>query len=396
MSTPANGTPTVAHFRRIWFKATETFLYTTVANQRRTRPLLIGYERAHAAEFPVSCPVVSLYPPGSRAAAWRRLRRRLLGANGEPHFASRRTRRALSRWQARVLHAHFGYTGHRLLPVRRRSGLPLVTSFYGEDASRLPDDPVWQRRYTELFEEGDRFLVEGPAMRQRLIRIGCPSQKLVIQRIAIEPDRYPFRERAPRPRSEPVRLFFCASFREKKGLLPALEAVARARERHPNLVFRIAGDGPERPRVEEALDRLGLHGCATLLGFVTHDRMIREMQDADLFLQPSVTAADGDSEGGAPTTLLEAQACGLPVLATQHADIPYVVAEGESALLAPERDVDALFKNLLVLLEEPERWAPMGSAGRVRVEHLHDALVEVPRLEQLYLELAKEAPCSPS
>jgi colanic acid/amylovoran biosynthesis glycosyltransferase len=124
--------------------------------------------------------------------------------------------------------------------------------------------------------------------------------------------------------------------------------------------------------------------------------MIQEMQDADLFLQPSVTAADGDSEGGAPTTLLEAQACGLPVLATQHADIPYVVSEGESALLAPERDVDALFKNLLVLLDEPERWAAMGSAGRVRVEHLHDALVEVPRLEQLYLELAKEAPCSPS
>ena len=396
MSTPANGTPTVAHFRRIWFKATETFLYTTVANQRRTRPLLIGYERGHAAEFPVSCPVVSLYPPGSRAAAWRQLRRRLLGPNGEPHFATGRTRRALSQWQARVLHAHFGYTGHHLLPVRRRSGLPLVTSFYGEDATRLPVDPVWQRRYAELFEEGDRFLVEGPAMRKRLIGIGCPPQKLVIQRIAIEPERYPFRERAPRPRSEPVRLFFCASFREKKGLLPALEAVARARERHPNLVFRIAGDGPERPRVEESLDRLGLHGCATLLGFVTHERMIREMQDADLFLQPSVTAADGDSEGGAPTTLLEAQACGLPVLATQHADIPYIVAEGESALLAPERDVDALFKNLLVLLEEPERWAPMGAAGRVRVEHLHDALVEVPRLEQLYLELAKEAPCSPS
>ncbi len=396
MSSSANRTPTVAHFRRIWFKATETFLYTTVANQRRTRPLLIGYERDHADDFPVSCPVVTLYPPRSPAAAWRQLRRRLLGPDAEPHFDSRRTWRALSSWQARVLHAHFGYTGHQLLPVRRRSGLPLVTSFYGEDASSLPDDPLWQRRYAQLFEEGDRFLVEGPAMRKRLIEIGCPPGKLLIQRIAIEPDRYPFRERAPKPASEPVRLFFCASFREKKGLLPALEAVARARERHPNLEFRIAGDGPERPRVEAALDRLGLHGCATLLGFVSHDRMIREMQEADLFLQPSVTAADGDSEGGAPTTLLEAQACGLPLLATHHADIPYVVADGKSALLAPERDVDALFENLLVLLEEPERWAPMGNAGRVRIEHLHDALVEVPRLEQLYLELAKEAPCSPS
>ena len=91
MSSSANRTPTVAHFRRIWFKATETFLYTTVANQRRTRPLLIGYERDHADDFPVSCPVVTLYPPRSPAAAWRQLRRRLLGPDAEPHFDTRRT-----------------------------------------------------------------------------------------------------------------------------------------------------------------------------------------------------------------------------------------------------------------------------------------------------------------
>ena len=207
-----------------------------------------------------------------------------------------------------------------------------------------------------------------------------------MQPIAIHCDRYPFRAR--RGADGPVRLFFCASFREKKGLRYALEAVARARAEHPELAFRIAGDGPERADVERRIDALGLRDCTELLGFVSHERMIQEMDAADLFVQPSVTAESGDSEGGAPTTLLEAQACGLPVLATHHADVPFVVEEGESALLAPERDAERLAANLLTLLKTPERWAPMGEAGREKVTRDHDAEGCVARLEDLYIELA--------
>jgi colanic acid/amylovoran biosynthesis glycosyltransferase len=190
-----------------------------------------------------------------------------------------------------------------------------------------------------------------------------------------------------------VRLFFCASFREKKGLLYALEAVARARAEHPDLLLRVGGDGPQRPQVDQAVSRLGLAGCTQMLGFLSHRDMLEEMDAADLFLQPSVTGDDGDSEGGAPTTLLEAQACGLPVLATTHADIPWIVAHGESGLLAPERDVESLTSHLLALLKEPERWAALGAAGRERVERFHDAAQETRRLEALYLELAETGSC---
>jgi colanic acid/amylovoran biosynthesis glycosyltransferase len=107
----------------------------------------------------------------------------------------------------------------------------------------------------------------------------------------------------------------------------------------------------------------------------------------DIFIQPSVTAADGDTEGGAPTTLLEAQALGVPVVATYHADIPHVVAPGESALLAPERDSEALAACLMKLLDAPERWSAMGRAGRRFIEEHHDAPSQVARLEELYFSL---------
>jgi len=299
-------------------------------------------------------------------------------------------RRALARHGARVLHAHFGYTGWQLLPLQRRTGLPLVTSFYGEDASRLPREPLWAERFAELFEAGARFLVEGPQLGRRLAELGCPAQKIALQHIAIEPHRYPFRERRPRA-GGPVRVLFCASFREKKGLRYALEALARARAERPEIELRVGGDGPGRDEARALVGRLRLEHGVRFLGFLEHARMLEEMDAADLFLQPSVTAADGDSEGGAPTTLLEAQACGLPVVATRHADIPHVVPEGESGLLAEERDVEGLAAHLIELAKQPERWAAMGAAGREHVERFHDVGRETARLEDLYRALVEES-----
>lgn len=383
--------PPVAHFRRVWFEPTETFLHNTVRSFTRCRPLLIGYERANAEAFPVDAPVLALHPPGSWSA---RLHHRLAAWRGaDPHvgFHARRALRALARHGARVLHAHFGYTGWYALPVKRRTGLPLVTTFYGEDASRLPHTATWRERYAELFAEGDRFLVEGPALAEGLAKLGCPREKIAVQPIGIVPGRYRFRAREPRADGS-VRLLFCASFREKKGLRYALEALALARREDPRLTLRVGGDGPGRAAAESLVAGLGLADAVSFLGFLRHEALLAELDDADLFIQPSVTAADGDSEGGAPTTLLEAQACGLPVLATRHADIPFVVPDGESGLLCPERDAEALARNLLALAKAPERWAPMGAAGREHVERFHDVDRETARLEDLYRSLAEERP----
>ena len=224
-------------------------------------------------------------------------------------------------------------------------------------------------------------------MTSGLVELGCPAAKVALHPIVIEPERYAFRERRPKARGERVQLFFCARLCEKKGLAFALRALARAREKHPNLLLHIGGDGPDAAAARELVDDLDLREAVRFLGFVSHDRFVAELEAADLFLQPSVTAADGDSEGGAPTTLLEAQACGLPILATRHADIPHVVADGASGLLSDERDTDGLTENLLALLASPERWSSMGRAGRAHVERHHAAAPQTRQLEDRYLAL---------
>ena len=382
--------PGIAHFRRAWFSPTESFLHHLVTGCRRTRPLLVGYERSCEETYPVACPTLALYPRRSRAARWLGVQTRWLGCDLHGGWDTTRLERALREHETRVLHAHFGPTGHEILPVQRRAGLPLVVSFYGYDVSALARDPRWRARYAELFARADRVLAEGPCLREGLAALGCPRGKIALQPIAIPVARYPFRERR-RQEGGAVRMLFCARLTEKKGARTLLEALARVRADHPELRLRLAGDGPERAELLAAVDRLGLADAVDVLGAIPHSEFVKELEAADLFAQPSVTASNGDTEGGAPTTLLEAQACGVPILATYHADIPHVVVEGESALLAPERDAEALAANLERLLARPERWPAMGRAGRAHVEARHDTRTQADRLEDLYLELAVAA-----
>jgi colanic acid/amylovoran biosynthesis glycosyltransferase len=120
---------------------------------------------------------------------------------------------------------------------------------------------------------------------------------------------------------------------------------------------------------------------------VSYCRFLEELDKADVFVAPSVTSDSGDSEGGAPTTIIEAQAAGLPIVATYHADIPFVVCEGQTALLAPERDVTTLKKHLRFFIDQPEALSAFGRAGRSFVERRHDIRLEARNLESRYRAL---------
>jgi glycosyltransferase involved in cell wall biosynthesis len=103
-----------------------------------------------------------------------------------------------------------------------------------------------------------------------------------------------------------------------------------------------------------------------------------------------VTAANGDEEG-TPTVLLEASYARMPVLATRHAGIPEIVADGVSGVLVAEGDPAALADGLRAMLAARERWPAMGEAGRrLVVERGHLTSDVAARLEALYLELLAE------
>lgn len=122
-----------------------------------------------------------------------------------------------------------------------------------------------------------------------------------------------------------------------------------------------------------------------MLGSLSHSALVDELYRHDVFMAPSVTAADGDTEGGAPMTLIEAAASGMPVVATEHCDIPDVLSEGRH-LLVPERDVDGLVDRLRWLADN--EWAPFLARVRSHIEREHDVVHQGRSLAARYEEVA--------
>lgn len=292
----------------------------------------------------------------------------------------------LQAWAPRVIHAHFGDQATRTLGLKAATSAPMVTTFYGYDLA-LVREPFWEHAYAHLFREGDLFLVEGRAMARTLASIGCPPSKIQVQHLGVDVAGIPYSPRRP---ESTCRVLISASFREKKGIPQALQAYARVLAEHPGkLSLTIIGDGPMRETLHALARELGLFDSIRWLGYQPHDVFLSEARRAHVFLHPSITASDGDTEGGAPVSILEAQATGLPVVATRHADIPEVTTS-ESAELVPERDIDALAAALARVALQPERWASMGLAGRRHVETEYDARQQGLRLEAHYHSLLKQ------
>jgi colanic acid/amylovoran biosynthesis glycosyltransferase len=376
--------PIVAYFHYPTFLAkSETFIYHYISNLKHFQPICLAWKFANLNQFHV--PKEDIYSLSFKIHTFRWFYYGFLREYfGKDPAAERISRKIIEERNVRLIHAHFGPSGVYASRAKGSSNIPLITTFYGYDISKLARKIKWVRRYKKLFEEGDLFLVEGPYMKSRLEELECPEGKINVQRIAIPVEEIPFRPRRPKKRDEKVRLIFSGRFLQKKGLIYALMAISAIRGKYKNFEFYIVGDGPQKREIENYIKKHNMENYVKLLGFLNYKEYLREMQEAELFIHPSITASDGDSEGGAPTTILEAQAMGMPIISSYHADIPNIVIPGKSALLSNERDCESLSHSIAYLLETPEVWEQMGRAGRTFVETYHDIKKEAKALEVKY------------
>jgi colanic acid/amylovoran biosynthesis glycosyltransferase len=367
--------PTIAHLMSIYLPITETWIYSQLTNINRFNSIVITDIVQNAEIFPFHD--VYRIPVNSK---FRKLLNKIFrGLTNRQTYS----RKLIQNFNTKLLHAHFGPEGVRYLRLKNALGLPLITSFYGVDISVLPKIPFWLKEYTRLFEEGDLFLVEGSCMKNELTKIGCPAEKICLQHLGVDVDKIEFKPRMLH-NGESVTVLVAGSFREKKGIPYALKAFARAKEKHPEIRLRILGDGELRSQIDLLIKDLRLADSVTLLGYQPYSVFLKELYDAQIFMHPSITAQDGDTEGGAPVSILEAQASGLPVISSYHADIPETVIDGKSALLAPEKDVDTLTRHLNYLIEQPEQWEKFGLAGRKHIEENYSLKTQVKKLENIY------------
>ena len=280
-----------------------------------------------------------------------------------------------------IVHCHFGPNGNLGVVLREIGAFKakIITSFHGYDVNVINNRAF----YTQLFRQGDLFTANTDFTKRRIVELGGTPEKIVKLPVGLSLSKFPFKERVLQPGAAVI-ILTVARLVEKKGLEYSIRAVAQVIKRHPdwNLKYKIAGDGPLKHKLESLISELDVKDKIELVGSC-HQEEIKDLyQEAHIFVLASVTAQSGDREGQA-LVLQEAQAAGLPVIATLHNGIPEGVLNGKSGFLVPERDVDALAERLEYLIEHPEIWPEMGRAGRKFVEEhynidkLNDRLVEI-------------------
>ncbi|PYX67457.1 MAG: colanic acid biosynthesis glycosyltransferase WcaL [Acidobacteria bacterium] len=281
------------------------------------------------------------------------------------------------RRQYDLLHAHFGPIGNSFRFARQLWKAPLIVSFHGYDFSTFPRKHGGDF-YVKLFATADVITVNSEYTRLQVEKLGCPPSKIQKLPVGLDLAEFPFHERSPKS-GEPIRLLTVGRLVDIKGYEFAIRGYAKLKQRHSSLCYDIVGDGPLRQKMEKLISELNLQNSVTLHG-ARESAVVRRMMDgAHIFLLASVSI-DGDQEGQG-LVLQEAQASGLPVIATQHGAFPEGVVAGESAFLVPERDPDAIAERLAFLIEHSETWPAMGQRGRKFVEQNYD-------IHKLNLQLA--------
>ncbi|HWO99981.1 MAG TPA: glycosyltransferase [Methylococcus sp.] len=298
-----------------------------------------------------------------------------------------------------LVHSHFGNNGWTVHRTVHKLGLPHVITFYGQDVSKLPTvNPEWRRRYLELFaDENTIYLCEGGAMAKALAGLGCPPERIRVHHLGVPLDRIRFEPRAWTPGAS-LKVLIAASFHERKGIPDALEALARLCRELP-VEITVIGDAvnsresrEEKRRILEVIERRNLRPAVRMLGFQPHEVLWREAYAHHIFLSPSRTAHNGDTEGGAPVALIEMAASGMPIVSTRHCDIPEIILEGKTGWLAEEGDVDGIAECLRRCLDVAPRWPAILAAGREHIESEYDAARQGERLAALYRSLCDRVP----
>jgi colanic acid/amylovoran biosynthesis glycosyltransferase len=290
-----------------------------------------------------------------------------------------------------ALLSHFGTRAWADMSLCSAHRLPHLVRFYGSDISQLPRKPHWTERYRRLFDEAAGFLCEGPFMARTVVELGCPAEKVHVQPLGIDLETIDYRPREPASDGS-LRILLASTFTPKKGIPYGLEAIGLLVRSGCPVSATIIGDADanaqrqaEKRLILDTLREQGLERHVELRGLVRYDELLTEAYAHDVFLAPSVTAADGDTEGGAPVVIIEMAASGMPVVATTHCDIPSVVLDGVTGLLAAERDPEGLAERLKTLADSPEMRGAMGMAARRHIEASFDVRLLSESLEAHYL-----------
>ena len=254
------------------------------------------------------------------------------------------------------LMANSGWAWHLFaapaIAVARRLGIPVVVNYRGGLAEPFLDKS--SARVIPQIQAAQALVLPSPFLQQVFANYGVRGRIVpnIIDGSLFYPDK---RGESKNSKPDP-HVVITRNLETLYDISTGLRAFARLQQELPQARLTVAGSGPERDRLEKEAVRLGIAARTSFCGRLSHQDIAALYRDADLMLNPS--RADN-----MPNSLLEALACGVPVVSTDVGGIPVMVEDGVSARLVAPGDHGGMARAMLGLCEDPQMYHRLRENG---------------------------------
>lgn len=305
-----------------------------------------------------------------------------------PYFTAMLCRRGLTvhvpgAWKDAVASAdviHYQWLGHYITyrGLAKTYRRPTVVSMRGTQANiwpLLPDHQGSIRALRRFLPLCDAYHCVSEALREDAVRLGAVRDRTVVIRPAVDPDF--FAPPATVAKAPPFRIAMTGALIWLKGYDYALLALSRLAQSGVDAFLTIVGEGPERDRVEYAVEQLQLKDRVQLAGSLPPEGVRNILHSSHIFLLASLSE-------GISNVVLEAMACGLPIVTTDAGGMKEVVHDGVEGVVVPKRSPEAIAEAIGRLCSDPGLRSRMGAAGRESVVREHTLEEQAKSFVSLY------------
>lgn len=268
--------------------------------------------------------------------------------------------------------------GDLAVRIGKQLGIPATCLAIGSDVNRDPHASVaLKSHYTNIVQSLSAVLTCGDSISRKVDALrndASLSVYGVVDLDVFKPSGSPSDLRAQlNLDADATVLLYVGYLRKSKGLLELIQAFHSVRQQHRNAQLVLCGEGEDERELKAVAAESENADAIQFRGAIAPDDVHRYMQASDLFVLPSY-------DEGMPNAVMEAMACGLPVVATSVGGLPDALHDCEGAVLVPPRNAVALADSVLEVLQSPQRLATMRSAAREKAADRFGALPNAKRI----------------
>lgn len=374
----------VAIFRSDLLRISETFIYEQARALTAWEPLLLGLREVKGG---LDTPNVQRVIVNSGFFRFLNPLRFLFGSP-LPSLV-----RAIKELDVELVHVHFGTDATDIWPSVKLTGLPMVVTLHGYDINIFREwwetgkggmrRRTYPRRLLQMAEDPSvAFIAVSEAIRRRAIEYGIAPAKVKVVYIGVDTERF-------KPSGCPVelrakRVLFVGRMVPKKAPVLLVEAFVSVHKKVPDAELVMIGDGPLRQRTELVAKELGVP--VRFLGARNADEIRTELGESRVLCLPSITVDNGDAEGFG-LVILEAQACGVPVVSSALGGAEEGLLDGETGFHFSESCVEDLARHLVSLLKDDDMARSYSVRGRDFAVKKFDIRRTVDRVQEVYLSI---------